>query len=212
MKTRASLILGGLSILFFSAPSPAEHTSGFYVKPYLGISYMNDVTNNKNTAPIEIELDKGLVLGTAFGYHFTKNFAAELAWEYRSNDSETQVGNLLYPEGNYAANIFFVNGLYYFSPIASVRPYLGLGLGWIQEIDIDLEREGVERSFSSSGNFTYQGFIGVEYQLSSNWRLHTELRHAGAKSGNLKDERTGELLANLNYKPFTWQLGFSYLF
>ncbi|GGW66269.1 outer membrane protein [Alishewanella tabrizica] len=192
--------------------SNAKAAEGYYLKPYAGISYMNDVTGTRQTENINIELAQGMVLGTALGYRFERNFALELAWEYRSNDSETQLGSTFYPEGNYASNIFFLNGVYFFNQWQKVTPYVGFGLGWMQEIDIDLELAGVENSFSNSGAFTYQGFVGLEYPLAANWIIHTEFRHAGGKSGSLENEAGMGSLASLKYTPFTWQFGIKYLF
>lgn len=211
MKTK--YMLSALTVLTaLLAQAQAAESAHYYVKPFTGISYMNDVTGKTATAPVEVELEKGLVLGGAFGYRYNANIAAEVVWEYRSNDSETMVGKEFYPDGNYASNTIYLNGLYYFEPWGSLTPYVGVGVGWIQEIDIDLERNGVETSYSNSGNFSYQGFVGVEYKLSTHWSVHTELRHSGAKSGTLEDEKTKVQFSSLNYKPFTWQLGASYKF
>lgn len=207
-----SILFTTVAISVCSTTLQAAESGHFYLKPYTGISYMNDVTGMSGASSVEVELDKGLVLGAAFGYRYNANIAAEFAWEYRTNDSETKVGTEFYPEGNYASNLFYLNGIYFFDPIGKLTPYLGAGLGWMQEIDIDLERSGVETSFSNSGKLSYQGFIGLEYQLSSAWSIHTELRHAGAKSGDLIGEQNKALFANLNYKPFTWQLGAKYQF
>jgi outer membrane protein W len=203
------LVPGIVSFLLFSGGAIAE---GYYVKPYAGLSYMNDVSTTRAAESVSVELEQGMVLGAAFGYRYNADFAVELAWEYRSNESETQLGTTFYPEGNYASNIFFLNGIYFFNSWQEITPYVGFGLGWMQEIDIDLELAGVESSYSSSGNFTYQGFVGLEYPIAQRWVLHTELRHAGGKSGDLKSEAGADVLANLNYKPFTWQLGVKYLF
>jgi opacity protein-like surface antigen len=201
-----------LMLLWFAAPSMAAESGHYYVKPYTGISYMNDVTGLSGASPVAVELEKGMTLGAAFGYRYNANIAAEVSWEYRTNDSETRVGNEFYPAGNYASNLLYLNGIYYFSSFGDVTPYAGVGVGWIQEIDIDLERNGVETSYSNSGNFSFQGFAGVEYRLNSRWTLHTELRHAGAKSGRLQDEQTKIEFASLDYKPFTWQFGASFQF
>lgn len=201
-----------LALMGFSTASMAAETGHYYVKPYAGISYMNDVKGQTGSSPIAVELEKGMTLGAAFGYRYNANIAAEISWEYRTNDSETQVGNQFYPAGNYAANLVYLNGIYYFDALGAWTPYLGVGAGWMQEIDIDLELNGVETSYSNSGNFSYQGFAGVEYRFNSRWTFHTELRHAGAKSGRLQDEQTKAEFASLDYKPFTWQFGARYQF
>lgn len=199
-------------LLCTSAAAVAGDAAQYYVKPYAGISYMNDVSGQNAASPVSVELDNGMVLGGAFGYRYNPHWAAEIAWEYRSNKSETTVGALRYPEGNYASNIFFINGLYHFNPLANWQPYVGVGIGWMQEIDIDLELNGVEQSYSNSGALTYQGFIGLEYQWSPAWTVFTEFRHAGGKSGLLKHEQTKAALGELQYKPFTWQFGVKFAF
>lgn len=209
IRRNFAVLLGGI---FVSTSVAAAQSAHFYVKPYAGISYMNDVKAHTGATNIDIELEKGMALGAAFGYRYNANIAAELAWEYRSNGSESQVGTEFYPDGNYASNLIYLNGVYFFDPIGQLTPYVGAGVGWMQEIDIDLERSGVETSFSNSGNLSYQGFVGIEYRWSAAWSFHTELRHAGAKSGQMKDEQTKALFGDLNYKPFTWQLGAKYQF
>ncbi len=205
--------LATLLLVFATCNSAsASDSAHYYVKAYSGISYMNDVTSSGVNSAIDIELDKGMVFGGALGYRYNANIAAEISWEYRSNDSETRWGTEFYPEGNYASNLFYINGFYFFNAYGGLTPYVGAGLGWMQEIDIDLERNGVETSFSNSGEFSYQGFIGLEYRLSPQWSIHTELRHSGASSGVLKGENTDMPFADLDYKPFTWQLGARYSF
>jgi hypothetical protein len=204
-----------LPTLLFSVSTLASETKGYYLKPYIGLSFMSDINQNTGAEDIDVQLDQGFVAGGAFGYRYNDQVAAEFAWEYRTNDSETQLGGSNFPEGNYASNVLYVNGIYFFNPYGLLTPYAGVGLGWMQEIDIDLERDGLEDSFSNSGSITYQGFAGIEYKFTSKWSIHTELRYAGGKSGNLKNEDQNSedvIIADLNYQPFTWQLGGKYSF
>jgi len=54
------------------------------------------------------------------------------------------------PSGNYASTGVALNGLYSFNLFGreEVRTYVGLGVAWLTEVDIDFEQGGEEVSYS----------------------------------------------------------------
>lgn len=196
----------------------AQSEEGWFLRPYLGLSQMSDI--NANTLDIgsvdgsaDISLDSGFTAGLGVGYRYNNYVAAEFAWEYRSNESEVTLADMqTFDEGNYASNTFFLNGFYYPDGFETWQPYLGLGLSWIQEIDIDLEADGSEQSYSGSGDFGFQVFAGVDYPIINRWDLQAEIRYGSIGGINLEGEGiTGEV-SNLDYDTFTGQLGVVYRF
>ncbi|TQV73155.1 porin family protein [Aliikangiella marina] len=205
--------------LFWTTPTFAE-TKGWYVKPYLGLNELSN-TNGQSVAigaldgRTEVSTDSGFTAGIGLGYRYNDKFAAEISWEYKTNDSSTLLADgQFFSEGNYASNLFFVNGYYYFqnSSDSKWQPYIGAGFGWVQEIDIDLEENGVEQSFSQQGKFGSQFFAGLNYQLSSQWDINTELRYSRFTDIDLRNEANLGQINGLDYTPTTLQLGFSYRF
>lgn len=210
-----SLAATGLSNSTF-----ASEDDSWFLRPYLGLSQVSNFEATANnvdglTGPAKIDLDTGYVTGIGIGYRYNENIAVELAWEYRSNDADVLVADQsLLSNGNYASNIFFINGHYHFNRQDNWQPYVGVGLSWVQEIDIDFERNGIESSYSSDGDTGYQLFAGVDYQLAPALALQTELRYGSITGIDLQQEEgnAGGNFSNLDYKPFTLQAGIVYQF
>ncbi len=190
----------------------------WYVKPYGGLSQLSDTDGDRvdgTTQPVDISLDTGFVAGLGVGYRYNTRWAAELAWEYRTNDSETTfVDGTRFDDGNYASNVFYLNGYYYLTPRGAWQPYLGAGIGWVQEIDIDLEGLGPEQSFSGDGDVSLQVFAGVSYEVNANWSINLEARYATLSGVDLDAESGGALgsIEDLDYEPFSLLAGLTYRF
>lgn len=108
---------------------------------------------------------------------------------------------------------FYVNATYRFVTSSAFVPYVGAGLGVAQEVDIDLEAAGVERSLSGSGDIAYQVYGGVAYDVTPNLALLGAVRYAAASSITLDAENfEGGTLADLDYNPLTVQAGLSFSF
>jgi hypothetical protein len=97
---------------------------------------------------------------------------------------------------------------YHLDPImnSKFRPYVGAGLGYVQEIDIDLKNVGgVETSYSQDGEIAYQLIAGTSYGLTENWDLTADVRYMRVDSINLKREAGGnrgcclQVLTSINW-------------
>jgi outer membrane protein W len=162
-----------------------------------------------------INNDNGFMAGGSVGYNYTNNLSVELAWDYRSNDSKTNFSNgTSFNDGNFASNIFFVNGKYTFDtiPQTNLRPYIGAGLGYVQEIDLDLVNGGVEYSYSKNNEMAYQFMTGITYTLTKKIDLDAGLRYVRVDSINLKRENGSGELRNVDYDPLSLAIGLSYKF
>lgn len=210
-----------LKTLFASAMFTSFYSCAntWFVKPYVGLSNMSDITANAENVPnfsgqTDINLNNGFNAGLSGGYNFNQRFSLEAGWEYRSNDSETRIINqAVYPDGNYASNTFYLNSIYDFQRESSWQPYLGAGLVWVQEVDIDLELDGTELSYSGDGDIGYQIFAGVDYHINKQWKVQLEARYTQIEDIALSSEQGFQGNMNdLSYKPSTIQLGLIYSF
>ncbi len=216
MKVKPILVAGCLLAGFGQAAGAAEN---WFVRPYVGLSQMSDLSSDFSdidglSGDADIDLDTGFTAGIGVGYRYSENLAAEFGWEYRSNDSETLLaGTSEFDDGNYASNIFYLNGHYLFARSGSWQPYLGGGLTWVEEIDIDLERGGNELSYSGDGDIGYQVFAGVNYDLGDSWRLQSELRYGSITDIDL-DGEAGDPggFDGIDYETTTLQFGVVYDF
>lgn len=192
---------------------------GWYVRAYGGISEMSDINGDAVgidgvDGKSDITLDTGFNAGLGAGYRFGNHWAAELAWEYRTNDSETELpSGAVYDDGNYASSTLFLNGYYHFARSGRWDPYVGAGLGWLQEVDLDLEDDSGEISYSGDGDFGFQVFGGVNYHFSEAWAANAEIRYGMFTDLDLEGESDapGEL-QSLDYEPLTIQFGVRYAF
>lgn len=207
-----------ITVFLLTAAAKTYANDNWFVRPYIGLSQMSDQDTSFSNVDMlsgnaEISLNNGFTSGLGLGYRYTDNIAIELAWEYRSNDSETVLDNQsTFEDGNYAANLFFANVHYHFNTQNKWQPYLGIGLSWAEEIDIDLERNGEELSFSSSGETGFQLFGGLEYQLNDAWALQSELRYGSISGIRLESEEGNGMFEKLDYKTTTLQVGVIYEF
>ena len=197
----------------------ADDTGKWSVKLYGGISTMGDQSIEQTGVPGvttgTINNDNGFMAGGSVGYNYTNNLSVELAWDYRSNDSKTNFSNgTSFNDGNFASNIFFVSGKYTFDtiPQTNLRPYIGAGLGYVQEIDLDLVTGGVEYSYSKNNEMAYQFMTGITYTLTKKIDLDAGLRYVRADSINLKRENGSGELRNVDYDPLSLAIGLSYKF
>ena len=194
----------------------ADDTGKWSVKLYGGISTMGDQSiDQTGGATGTINSDNGFMAGGSVGYNYTNNLSVELAWDYRSNDSKTNFSDgTSFNDGNFASNIFFVSGKYTFDtiPQTNLRPYIGAGLGYVQEIDLDLVNGGVEYSYSKNNEMAYQFMTGITYTLTKKIDLDAGLRYVRVDSINLKRENGSGELRNVDYDPLSLAIGLSYKF
>ena len=190
---------------------------GWFVRPYVGFSQMSDLTGTTtNLGAVDgvsnIDIDSGFNAGIGLGYRYNRNVAVEVAWEYRSNDSSvTLADGSVFPEGNYASNMFFLNGFYFLdTESAKWSPYIGGGLSWMQEIDIDLEQAATQTSLSGDGDFGYQVFAGIDYSIDDAWSVGGQIRYGSTTGINLEGEGNNGTYSDLDYRPTTLQVGLTY--
>lgn len=219
-KSKASIISGSLTCLLASLSTGSALAEGWSLVPYIGGSIMDDQngvfagTENINDGSASVALDSGFVAGLGLRYDYADSpWIAEFAWEYRSNDSATSpaAGDVL-PGGNYASNTFFLNGRYVFANSRSWRPWIGAGLSYVQEIDLDSETANTERSFSSSGDVGFQVMAGIDYDVSDKFYLTSELRYSSLSGVDLEEEGGDGRLNDIDYNPITVGLGVGYRF
>ena len=213
------LIVSGLPTY---ANAQQKHDTGPYMRANLGGSFLSDATENTQnigashiTGQAALNMKTGFVAGLGLGYQTTHSWGIELAWEYRTNDSETVLSNgEIYDGGNFASNFFFINGLYTLNDWSTrIKPYVGAGIAWVQEVDIDLESNGQELSYSGGGDIGWQVFTGVDYRLSSQWVLQAEVRYQSITGVDLDAEasNTGSFI-DVDYHPATLQAAVKYNF
>ncbi|MDV7399745.1 hypothetical protein RZS08_50490, partial [Arthrospira platensis SPKY1] len=93
--------------------------------------------------------------------------------------------------------------------------FVGAGIGWAQEVDIDITRNGQELSYSRSGGAAIQAIVGGEIDISDRWSLVGDVRWTRVNSGTFKAENAssgGVLTGKPKYQPLSLNLGVTYKF
>ena len=210
------------SLVGLAGPSRAQtEPRGVYATVYgqaswLGSTSFNEVGNAGFGSGLEASFNTGFGLGANIGFQFGNGWATELEWNYRSHplDTLTRGSTTLATDGDFASNIFFINGLRRFVGLTrGWTPYLGLGVGWVQEIDLDLNTSSNQRAWSEQDKFGVQFIAGGEIPLSNAWRLVTDVRFLALGGIDMPAESgvTGRL-SKPDYNPVSLQVGLKRLF
>ena len=187
IKLRGTLTVAAAAALALFVAAPAAAEDRWYVDVTGGLTLLDvssvDVDLDDGTlGRADLDSDTGFGFGGAFGREFDDSWRLEAELMYRTNDHESLTlpdGRNL-TEGDYSSLIVSANGMYLFGdPASAWRPFVGLGVGWIQEIDLDFEQEGVETSFSGDG-IAWQVMGGVSWRPSDRWSIDLEARYVGA--------------------------------
>ncbi|ALO47147.1 outer membrane protein [Pseudohongiella spirulinae] len=216
-----SLALTGCFAIATMPALAQTEPQGFYVTAYaqasrLSSTSFDEVGNANLGAGLKAQFDAGLGLGGDFGFNYGNGWAAEFEWNWRRHDlkSLSGVGSAAVTEGDFASNILFLNGLRRFvRPDSGWVPYVGVGVGWVQEIDFDLNTGATERAWSKQGDIGVQLIGGAEYALSDTWRLTADVRvlRLGNQQLSAEEGVTGRL-AKPGYNPLSVQIGLRRMF
>ena len=202
------------------ASSAAEHT-GWSVIPHLALSQMQDQQARQSgltesDSSLDVGMEDGFSAGLSVRYDYGTGWVSEFGWEYRSNDSSLTglSEGVTLPEGNYASNVFYLNGRYQLpTQLGAWQPWVGAGLAVIQEIDIDSGEAEAEISFSSSGAIGAQLMLGIDRNLSDRWYLSSEIRYSHYSDLELAREGSEEgTITAIDYTPLSLQVGLGYRF
>lgn len=199
------------------APSAAE--ARWYGIVTGGISSVSDPAVTLGGASGRFETGSGTTFGGAIGRRFSDSLRGELEISYRSNGLKgARLAGIdaVQSDGDLAALLFMANVYYDFAPIpagpARFRPYVGLGLGFAQEVDTDLTVRGSAAQFSGSGA-AWQLSLGVNWDYGSRWIAGLGLRYTDA--GRIDMSGSGAVAGqtlDLRYRAFTATASIGYRF
>lgn len=181
--TTASSTLASARTFAPRQDAPAEHT--WYAKLSFGQGLLFDGDLDRSAGPVSGDGDgeyaAGAFFGGGVGYDLDPDWSLELDYVYRSNDVDraTFGGTTAATNGDYASTVVSLSALRRFGSDGPVRPYVGAGLAYVTEIDIDLVDGGGETSFSDSG-LGAQLMVGVEWELNDRVALYAEARYLQA--------------------------------
>jgi opacity protein-like surface antigen len=103
------------------------------------------------------------------------------------------------------------NAIYHLHASDKVKVYCGLGLGLMQEVDIDMTISGVEQEFSDNWVPAAQLILGAAYPINQTFSATAEVRYHFASSPSLEASNGGAGL-KADYSGYSALLGLRYSF
>ena len=205
---RARLALAALltmPVLAQAAPDDAH----WYAAGILGAGFMSDQTlalsGPGGSDSARASFDTGLLTGAAIGYAFNPRWRVEAEFIYQSveHDGVDLAGGGSLPSGNYASTALALNGLYSFNAFGSekVRTYVGAGVAWLTEVDIDFESGGTETSYSGDG-VGLQLLAGARYDVGERLFVDAGLRYLTAGEVDMDGEGSSPGRIKADYDPW----------
>jgi opacity protein-like surface antigen len=203
-----TLLAGGVAMAQEAGDQP-----GFYARVYGGISTLSDTRVDVGMSSASGEFSGRTLAGGAFGYDYEGPWRVEIEYTYRSSDVKVPAG--FAGGGDYASTAILVNGLYNLGQLGPLRPYVGAGIGFTREVDLDLKPQTAPSappsfgpgSYSSSGRLAFQAITGAEIPFDERWSGFGELRAFAIDSPNLSGSGGKKLRAD--YQTFDVLVGVS---
>jgi opacity protein-like surface antigen len=137
----------------------------------------------------------------------------EAEWFYRSNEISSVTGGPFngVNNGDFASTNLMFNAIYHFHATDKVKLYCGLGLGLMQEVDIDMTISGAEQEFSDKWVPAAQLILGAAYPINQTFSATAEVRYHFASSPSLEASNGGAGL-KADYSGYSALLGLRYSF
>ncbi|MFN3261138.1 MAG: outer membrane beta-barrel protein [Pikeienuella sp.] len=191
---------------------------GPYLKALGGASFLLDQTARRaGGGAAEASFDAGYGFGLAAGWEFTPNLAAEIEYLYRTGDAGSFAPGGFGAGGDLASVIVSGHLLYtldgWEAPggVGRLRPFGGVGVGIVQEVDFDISGGAAAGEYSDSGAIALQARAGLRWDIDANWGLGLEARYLNAGSPTLKRSGGGESL-KVRYETIDAFVSLSYRF
>jgi len=188
-------------------------STGFYIGANAGLNILDDSTL-VNAFPIDIKYDPGFLVGGVLGYDFGMvRLDAEFA--YRTNDAS----DLILPaplggfpaEGSTSALSYMINGYFDIPTSMSLKPYLGVGIGY-STVSLEI----IEPSFfgtlanDSDSVLVYQFSAGIGYEISRTTTLSLGYRYFA--TDDLEMTTIGAVPFTIEYQSHEFNIGVRFLF
>ena len=214
---RKTVLISAILLMATTTPGAAQTWSdGIYLRLFGGASLLrNDNATLSGVGSGSVDYNTGFAWGGAFGYDITRNISTELELVYRSANVRRFGNGNIGTGGDYASLAVMGNALYQFDGWdlgrgQRLRPFAGAGLGFVQEIDFDITGGAGAGGYSRNNRFAWQVRGGLNWELSRNWILSSELRYFGVGTPTLNGPAGRTLEAG--YNTFDVLFGLTYRF
>ncbi len=215
----ACLFAAGATALL-SAPAAAEDR-GWYSRAYVGINGVSaddlTLTIDGTSTNADADFSASFTGGGSLGFRYNDKVRVEAGIIYRTAEVDKITfdnGGAEFTEGDYSSLTLDVIGYYDFDALGANgawTPYVGGGLSYIQEVDIDFEDASGETSFETD-DIGFTALAGLRYEPSGPWWVDTEVRYLTAGEIDMDSEEAGGGTVSADYDALSLNVGFGYRF
>ncbi len=153
--------------------------------------------------------------GGRVGRYVGDNWRVEGEVIYRTSDLDavTIDGLGTASGGDFASVSYGLSALYEFNLLGSerYRTYVGAGLAFIQEVDIDFDIDGAEISFETD-NVAPQLQAGIRYDAGERWFVDVGIRYLLGSGITLERPDNSGQTITADYDPLSVSLGVGFRF
>jgi opacity protein-like surface antigen len=215
-------VLVTVTTLLFSGASARGATlwDGVYLDVFGGFSGLSSGDVKQSGQTSDGSYDGGFLSGLAVGKKLSPAWSLELEWFYRNNGVDSINGGVFdgVSDGDFASTNLMFNVIYTFRRddanegfFNKISPYVGLGLGAMQEVDIDMKVAGIEQEFSDHWVPSSQIILGAIYPINACFSAFAELRYHYSGSPTLDAENGGGRV-DADYDGYSALFGLRYSF
>ncbi|MEY3530466.1 MAG: hypothetical protein RLZ70_1534 [Verrucomicrobiota bacterium] len=210
---RSGFLLAASLLLASNSAHAGTESSGLYLDFFGGFSGLSNGNLIQSGATSKGNYDGGTIVGMALGKHLNKDWDLEAEWFYRSNEISSVTGGAFngVSEGDFASTNLMFNALYNFYASDKIKLYCGLGVGLMQEVDIDMTIGGGEQEFSDNWVLAAQLILGASYPINASFSATAEVRYHYASSPDLEASNGGSRL-KADYSGYSALIGLRYSF
>ena len=210
---RSGFLLAASLLLASNSAHAGTEPNGLYLDFFGGFSGLTNGNLIQSGATSKGNYDGGTIVGMALGKHLNKDWDLEVEWFYRSNEISSVTGGAFngVSEGDFASTNLMFNALYNFYASDKIKLYCGLGVGLMQEVDIDMTIGGGEQEFSHNWVPAAQLILGASYPINSSFSATAEVRYHYASSPDLEASNGGSRL-KADYSGYSALIGLRYSF
>ncbi|MEM8546932.1 MAG: OmpW family outer membrane protein [Pseudomonadota bacterium] len=210
------LLMGGMAM---SQPVLAEEKN-WYVTAELGLNLLGDQdldyrVDGALVDTVQAGFGAGFAGGARVGRYLNDRWRLEGEVLYRTSslDNVSVMDLGASTGGDFSSLGYGLSALYEFNWFGSerYRSYVGAGVVFIQEIDIDFEIGGVETSFETD-DIAGQLQAGVRIGGGERWFADLGVRYLAASSVDLELPADGGQVIRADYDPLTITLGAGWRF
>jgi opacity protein-like surface antigen len=189
------------------AAAPEPFWKGFYAELMIGVGVLTDDRFRFDGESAGASFEPGWLAGASIGRQWS-NLGLELEWIYRRNEIDrTRLAGVTYDDGDLSSTNLFLNLSWTFEgwgrQDARWRPYVGVGPGFLEEIDTDVENSGIEDA-SQEWVPAVQGILGIRRAFGSRWSAFAETRYLYAGDTEL-DGNGGDV--DVDYQAWSFIVG-----